>query len=204
MTKTSKLIAGLAVVAGFGVAVLPLASYAVETKDVNLMVAVSDASGFETPTGSGVAACSSTALSLTPNTIGTSLGSNKCDIKVNTNKNSGYVLSVEGNNSGALNHDSTSDTIPVASAAYTGGFGTGSSANLANATSVSAYGFNVGKNISNYAENQTGYFAVPGGKTQVEATNIAGANTYTFSFGSTVAPSQVQGTYTGKFTITVE
>jgi hypothetical protein len=209
MTKTTKIIAGLVLVAGVGVAVLPLTGYAVE-KALTINVAVSDASGFETPTGTGVSPCG-TSLSITPLTIGTTVGHAKCDVRASSNKATGYTLSVDSIST-ASSADNTNNLVdgansivPVGTAYTTGSTSGGSGGfDLASATAASAWGFNIGKNAVDFAEDQTGYFAVPAGKTQVDQTAAAGGNNYTLSFGATVSTGQAQGTYIDTITLTVE
>ncbi|MDR2063461.1 MAG: hypothetical protein LBQ02_01545 [Candidatus Nomurabacteria bacterium] len=208
MTNTSKTIAGLVLIAGFGVAALPLTSYAVE-RAVTINVDVADASGFETPTGTGASPCAAS-LNITPATIGTTLGHAKCDIRVSSNKPTGYVLSIDSAST-ASSADNTSNLVsgtnqigPVTTA-YAGTVAGGSGGfDLSANTSASAWGFNVGKDVANFAEDQTGYFAMPAAKTQVEATTAAGGAHYTISFGATVSTGQAQGAYVDVVTLTVE
>jgi hypothetical protein len=217
MTKTSKLIAGLAVVAGFGVAVLPLASYAVDTKSVDVQVIITNGMGIETPSG-GVS-CSDGYLDITPGTIGASLGHKKCDILVSSNVD--YQVSISSSTAGS--NPSTADntaalvgpsgaTIAAVAQAYTaedvnGGATTGNNpVNLNSATNWTSngYGFNVKEGATNRAEDISGFYALPVATTVMKEGNAGSTFDATLTFGATVARTTTSGTYYDIVTITAE
>jgi hypothetical protein len=210
MTKTSKLIAGLTLVAGFGVAALPLASYAdtTDTKTIDVTASVLDAASISNPT---IDACGN-GINVTPTTIGASVGTAKCDIYISTNDQSGYKLSIDSlaagsgfDNTNSLISSSNSISALGSTYAYTAGdvAGGGSGFDLSSATNASAWGFNV-KEGTAYALDASGFYAVPAAKTEVHTTSDASAHGYTLSFGATITATQAQGTYKDVITLTVE
>ncbi|MDR2063460.1 MAG: hypothetical protein LBQ02_01540 [Candidatus Nomurabacteria bacterium] len=207
MTKTSKLIAGLTLVAGFGVAALPLASYAdTNPKSVDVTVTVNSAAGFENPSTNGCG----TQVVLSGLMPGSAPGHGFCVIKASSNS-TGYTLSINtnttnhtlGSDQNALWHTDDSNKIGAVTgtnATYTGQLVSTGGESLDVLTS--AWGFNIVKGAT--VEATDSYFAVPSGKTTVEATSSAGANEYSLSFAATATASQTTGAYKATVLLTVE
>jgi hypothetical protein len=215
MTKTSKLIAGLAVVAGFGVAVLPLASYA-ETRDVTISVVVDESASIEDPTpgsvGSGITGCTSGGtVTLSGLALGTAAGKGACAIKVSSND--GHKISIIGSASSnpATNLVGASGNASGTNIATSGtnfssslagsGWSSGTTLNVADATAT--WGFNVAKDKVEISTINS-IFAVPTTSTTIETTSSMGSTTYTFGFAVTAPITQPDGTYAGQVTLTVE
>jgi hypothetical protein len=205
MTKTSKLIAGLAVVAGFGVAVLPLASYA-ETRDVTISVAVDESAGIVSP-DSGTP-CSNT-VTLSGLALGSAAGKGVCSIKVVSNK--GYALKLHGSansNATSLTKSNSTETISsVASTTFSGSAGSSWATGKTLAPTAAEWGFNAMKGSVSDVSGLGSIFTIPDGSGSVTidtANDATTATTYTFGFAATAPLSQVAGTYVGQVTLTVE
>jgi len=212
MTKViTKVIAGLGIVAGLGVAALPLSSYAAEAF-IPVQVTVGSAAGITTPGGG--TGCGTT-IDITPSTIGTTVGTGFCNITASTNDDNGYTLQIDSSSVDVAlgTYDATNnlvsdaaphtDVIGPVSTAWAGDLtgGTGGFS-LAGATSVSAWGFNVYKGAT-LTPNTSLFFAVPAAATTLDSTSAISSNNYTFTFGATVATTQAQGTYNDLIKLTV-
>ncbi len=180
MKKLTKIIAVTGIVAGLGVAALPIASHAAESASANVTVTlkVSDAISiaFVDPNpdhaGATISAANIDLGTLAPSTVTNfNDGSNKVTTLVKSNNLSGYTVTASG-----VSLTSGSNSIPYG--AVTSG--------------TSAYG--MAKTNSGF----TGLTEVDS-KTAPSATDGDRTDLY---FGASISASQPTGTYTGTVTIT--
>ncbi len=184
MKKLAKIIAVTGIVAGLGVAALPIASHAVaqapimatDSANVQVRLEVSDAISiaFVDPADSTqtISAANVNLGTLAPNTV-TNItdGSNKVTVLVKSNNQLGYFVSASGDPLTNTNND----TIP---------FGTVT-------PGTSAYGMSV--------SNSDFYDLTYIGSTN-KPSNPSG-DTFDLYFGASVSANQPTGTYTGTVTI---
>lgn len=191
MSKMSKTIAVLGVVAGLGVAALPLSTYAADNDDtVTLNVAVSETLELD------IAEASLDISSVNSNLLNeSSAKGNQWNEATVTAKSSGsYNIAVKTSNTNLVNG---SDTIP-AGAPKTSGTVTASAWGLKNATTGTT---TTNSAFSSYAALDTV------GKNFVRTTsapaNADDGDTYKARFGVTTQTGQAAGTYTGDATFTL-
>lgn len=174
MSKMTKTIAALGVVAGLGVAAMPLSSYALDdTETVNLTVEVGQSieiTAKETTVDLGEATSSKMAEGGTV-------------ITVHTNNEAGYNATIKADQPRLLSGDT--DAIPS----------TGASAIPANGTS--AWGYKIGS-ITDYVAASTTAQSFA----NTSAVSAQAGDTYDLNFAVSVAPNQAAGTYTGSVTLT--
>ena len=114
MSKSTKVIAALGVVAGLGVAALPLSSFAASTGDVNVKVEVGSTISMTIDGADHSTTALEKSVAMDNNDTDSSL---TASIKVTTNDANGYILSVKDKNGdgaalkGALS--SNTQTIPA-------------------------------------------------------------------------------------------
>lgn len=168
MSKMSKTIAVLGVVAGLGVAALPLSTYAANPETVNLNVKVIDK--IELTASESTVSINATNGNAVTGQEGT------VDLTVETGNSKGYKLSAKTGNVNLTNTDS--DTIPAG----------------APITGSSFWGMKGGnQTFATYAGLTTTDQTVK----NTTAAPTSGTDTVTVTFGVTTSASQNAGTYTG-------
>lgn len=172
MSKITKTIAALGVVAGLGVAALPLASYAATTQNIAVEAEIGETLSVETPTAATV--------ELAP-TNGAAAAEGSSSVTVKTNHLSGFTLNIK---------DSDSDT------GLTGTSGTIEAGTVLDGT-VSAWAYKGGDKAA-YTAITTSDVAL---KTTDAPTTAAG-ETIEITFGVAADADQAAGTYTGGVTVT--
>lgn len=200
MTKTiTKIIAGLGVVAGLGIAALPLSTYAntSASKNIPVTVTINDTIGTVEPS------CTSTAGQ---GAAGAVIGS-VCEI--DGSSNAGITIKLKATSSTALTHSDTSTTIAaigatanLTDAAFIGGgategwgfkFDAGSTANL-NVSDTSGTG---GTNYGNWNGITASDVVI------AKSTAAVTMNGAELKFRTVTPASQKPGVYTGAVTLTV-
>lgn len=176
MSKMTKTIAALGVVAGLGVAAMPLSSYALEnTETVNLTVEVGESieiSADSTDVDLGTATSSAMA------TGGTT-------ITVHTNNEKGYTATIKANGSRLLGTADNSNAIPT------------SGSSVVPADGTSAWGYKIGSITDYVAASTTAQeFA------DTSAVSAQAGDKYDLGFAVSVAPNQAADTYAGSVTLT--
>lgn len=176
MSKMTKTIAALGVVAGLGVAAMPLSSYALEdTETVNLTVEVGQSieiTAKETTVDLGEATSSKMAEG---GTI----------ITVHTNNERGYTATIKADGSRLTGTTDSSNLIPAS----------GSSVVPTNGTS--AWGYKIGS-ITDYIAATT----TPQEFADTSAVSAQAGDKYDLGFAVSVAPNQAADTYKGSVTLT--
>ncbi|MDR2063459.1 MAG: hypothetical protein LBQ02_01535 [Candidatus Nomurabacteria bacterium] len=211
MTKTSKLIAGLTLVAGFGVAALPLSTYAdMKTQDVLITVGVVDTAAIEDPgtVGDNVESCTNPdggEVELVGLNLGSDAGKGACAISISSNE--GYKLSIKGSAStNPTSLTSGTNTIgTIADTTFSGSAASSWGTGAALVPSTDAWGYNVAKSSTVSRDSINSIFTVESTDRQVDssATQASGV-VYTFGFAVTAPVGQAQGSYSGQVTLTVE
>jgi hypothetical protein len=223
MTKTSKLIAGLTLVAGFGVAVLPLASYADNPQNVAISATVEESATIVSPTTderNGQGSCVNDTTTPTEVTVpisnfepGNSIGIGSCVIK--TGGNVSYKLTVIDEDATTALTDSSNNTIPAVSGTDMdlGNFLSGNKGKVLS-VNTSEWGINVQGVVvtgtgtqAAAAANSSAKFAYPtasGSAAAVIESGVTGQKLYTFTFGVGARSDQADGTYTDTIVLTVE
>lgn len=181
MSKMTKTIAALGVVAGLGVAAMPLSSYALEdtekvnhTEKVDLTVEVGQSieiTAKDTNVELGEATSSKMAEGGTV-------------ITVHTNNETGYNATIKADQARLTSGD-TNYSIPS----------TGASAIPANG--ISAWGYKIGS-ITDYVAASTTMQSFANTST----VSAQAGDAYDLNFAVSVAPNQAAGTYTGSVTLT--
>ena len=201
MTNLSKTIAILGVVAGLGVAALPLSSYAAESTD-----------GTPVSENATVKLTIDKKLSLTLDTAEADLGdgSQTPAIKatVITNNSKGYTLKIAGSTStGSVKTVLTSGVVKDDIVAASGTAGT--PAALAKTATASVWGYTVaGDDITTGFKNATGdakYAGVTESGEAIaskDAATAATGNLTTITFAADLLDNQAAGEYTGQVTFT--
>lgn len=179
MTKTTKIIAALGVVAGLGVAALPLASNAAESADVTLTVTVGKA--IELTVDSATKA-----VSINPGATDNSLSTTAT---VTTNDSDGYLVYLA---------DADNDTNLVSGTNYIPAFTAGQA-------TLSAAASGWGVKLPGASE----YVGVPAADathaTSLVVANeatVADAEDYVVEYGIAIAGDQASGVYTDTVTFT--
>ena len=172
MSKITKTIAALGVVAGLGVAALPLASYAATTQNIAVEAEIGATLSVGAPTVATV--------ELAP-TNGQAAVEGSSSVKVNTNNLSGFTLNIK---------DSDSET------GLTGDSGTIAAGTVLDGTE-SAWAYKGGDTAA-YTAITTADVAL---KTTDAPTTAAG-ETVEITFGVAADEDQAAGTYTGGVTVT--
>ena len=196
MSKSTKIIAALGVIAGLGVAALPMASYAANTGDVKVQIEV----------GSTISmTIDNTDASTTPVNKTKAMNNNETDssltaaIRVTTNSSDGYILEVKDKaGDGAALAAETSgntDSIPAFSTKQTtlssanAGWGMQAANTNANATVADAF--------------SGGYGGVTNSdQTVVTVTGTADNDLTTVTYGIATKSDQVADTYSNIITYT--
>jgi hypothetical protein len=221
MTKTSKLIAGLTLVAGFGVAALPLASYADNPQDVVISASVNTTKTIVAPTddelNTGQVSCvnstataTAVAVSIVGLQPGNAIGIGSCVIK--TGGNTSYKLTVGDKDGSNALAGSSSNAIPAVSGTDMdlGDFLSGNKGKVLS-VNTSEWGINVqeastgGKAAT--AASSSAKFAYPPTSSATAATiksGITGEKLYTFTFAAAAESSQANDTYEDTIVLTVE
>ena len=180
MKTSTKIFAALGIVAGFGVAVAPLASYADASDTVNISVLIDETLSCEVTDGESLQKTIQNNGAVADGVLGTSV------VNVKTNHASGYVLTMVGSgtsgaNANSLYANSGNNEIPSG----------------VPAVGVSAFGYKVG--------DATNYTGVPDEDTNIKTsslpTNASGENT-SVTFAVTASASQAAGSYSGEVTFT--
>ena len=200
MTNLTKAIAVLGVVAGLGVAALPLSSYAVTTpvegtgnplsasKPVQLQLTVKETlSMFVTNEAGDADVTSPVELTSTDNK---SFESAPIAIKVNAGNKDGYYLTIQGSTSG--------DDRTVL---------TNGSANIEagdlSSTTASQWGYKVLKGADGATLDATwNAVAADGATTTIDSLTAAGVQTTKVTFGANIIDGQESGVYNGQVTFT--
>ena len=172
MSKVTKTIAALGVVAGLGVAALPLASYAADTQNIAVQATIGETLSVEAPTVATV--------ELTP-TNGAAAVEGSSSVTVKTNHLTGFTLNIK---------DSDSDT------GLTGTGGTIAAGTTLDG-SVSAWAYKGGDKVAYTAITEADVAL----KTTSAPTAAAG-ETVEITFGVAADADQAAGTYTGGVTVT--
>lgn len=201
MSNLSKTIAILGVVAGLGVAALPLSSYAANTettRDVPVsltiepILQISTSADGEVDEGTGLpTTVNDVVLTKANTTDGAEYASAGFTVNVKTNNSLGYTISMMGTKGETALKSDAGDTI------NTGTLKTGSSA--------WAFKVNPGEGES----TQSAWTNIPATSTQIYKgtqekggiNSIDGVDT-AITFGATVADTQAAGTYKGSVTFT--
>lgn len=172
MSKITKTIAALGVVAGLGVAALPLASYAATTQDITVEATIGPVLSVGTPTAATV--------ELAP-INGQTAVEGSSSVTVNTNNLKGFTLNIK---------DSDSET------GLTGTGGTIAAGTTLNGT-VSAWAYKGGDTVE-YTAITTTDVALK----KTTAPTVADGETVEITFGVAADEDQAAGTYTGGVTVT--
>ena len=172
MSKITKTIAALGVVAGLGVAALPLASYAATTQNIAVQAEIGEMLSVDTPTVATV--------ELAP-TNGAAAKESSSSVTVNTNHRTGFTLNIK---------DSDSDT------GLTGTGGTIAAGTVLDGT-VSAWAYKGGDKATFTAITATDVAL----KTTAAPTTADG-ETVEITFAVAADEDQAAGTYTGGVTVT--
>lgn len=172
MSKITKTIAALGVVAGLGVAALPLASYAATTQNISVEAKIGETLSVETPTVATV--------QLTP-TNGAAAVNGTSSVTVKTNHHSGFTLNIK---------DSDSDT------GLTGTSGTIAAGTTLNGT-VSAWAYKGGDTTEFTAITKSDVALK-----ETDAPTAAAGETVEITFAVAADADQAAGTYTGGVTVT--
>lgn len=176
MSKMSKTIAALGVVAGLGVAALPLASYAATTADVTINALIEDTLSIAVDQSTvALGAVDAGVMNGGPVVEGST------NVTVITNDTDGYTVNIKDADE-VLNLVSGSDTIAP---------GVPTQGN-------SAWGYK-GGDVSNYTAITAADVAL---KTTSDPTTTDG-DKFALTFGVTADASQAAGTYTDTVTLTV-
>ena len=172
MSKITKTIAALGVVAGLGVAALPLASYAADTQNIAVEAEIGATISVETP--------SAATVEIAP-TNGAAATEGSSSVTVKTNNLNGFKLNIK---------DSDSET------GLTGTGGTIAAGTTLDG-SVSAWAYK-GGDVADYTAITTADVAL---KTTSAPTAAAG-ETVEITFAVAADANQTSGTYTGGVTVT--
>lgn len=203
MTNLTKAIAVLGVVAGLGVAALPLSSYAVTeipgtaendsdalsaSKDVQLQLEVKETlSMFVTNAAGDEDVAAPVVLSSTDNK---SFEADPIAIKVNAGNKDGYYLTIAGSTTG---DDKT---------VLTNGSKTIEAGDLTS-TTASQWGYKVLKGADGATLDSTWNAVKPNGAAEtIDSLNEAGVQTTQVTFGANIIDGQESGIYTGQVTFT--
>lgn len=203
MSKTTSALIALGVVAGLGVATLPLSSYAVTNPDpVNVPVSLEVEEILEITTNNmageeGAQAPATVTLaklgSASDGANYASDGSFKVNIKSNVEK--GYDLAIKGSTdtdsstvTGALATDLLSSTDRIAAGDLTG--------------TTSSWGYKAGTKTAWTAVETDNVTIYTGSKTVEGDLDIADGKDIPVTFGANVVASQAAGIYTGQVTFT--
>ena len=172
MSKITKTIAALGVVAGLGVAALPLASYAATTQNIAVEAEIGETLSVETPTVAKV--------ELAP-TNGAAAVNGSSSVTVKTNHLSGFTLNIK---------DSDSET------GLTGDSGTIAAGTVLDGTE-SAWAYKGGDKTA-YTAITTENVLLK----KTTAPTAAAGETVEITFGVAADADQAAGTYTGGVTVT--
>lgn len=198
MSKSTKIIAALGVVAGLGVAALPLNSFAAETGDVNLKVTVGSTISMTIDGADRSTTPLEKAVAMDNNDTDSSL---TASIKVTTNDADGYILSVKdkAGDGAALKgaQAGNTQTIPAftvkqtdLSALVTDTYGWGMMATNANSTVATAFSGGYG-------------FVTDTDQVVVTSSSAAAEEETTITYGVVTKDDQVADTYSNLVTYTV-
>lgn len=172
MSKITKTIAALGVVAGLGVAALPLASYAATTQDIVVKATIGESLTVTAPT--------SATVELTP-TNGAAAVEKSSSVTVNTNHLSGFTLNIK---------DSDAET------GLTGTGGTIAAGTTLDGT-ASAWAYKGGDKAT-----YTAITATDVALKTTSAPTTADGETVEITFAVAADEDQAAGTYTGGVTVT--
>lgn len=172
MSKITKTIAALGVVAGLGVAALPLASYAADNQNIAVQATIGSTLSVDTPTVATV--------ELAP-TNGAAAKEGSSSVTVNTNNLNGFTLNIK---------DSDSET------GLTGTSGTIAAGTTLDGT-VSAWAYK-GGDTAEYAAITTSNVPLK----ETDAPTTAAGETVEITFAVAADEDQAAGTYTGGVTVT--
>ncbi len=193
MSKTTAALAALGVVAGLGVAALPLSSYAVEDQeDIKVTLSVNDSISITTTDPDNP----ETALNAAPITAATDGGvsaSSPILVTVKTNNEGGYTVKLKDKDATTA-LTTTGDGTPIPSGTPTQG--------------VSAWGFALLDSTATGADENTTWQSFA--ESQTEATletkssqTAEGGDKYKLFFGASLSADQTPGTYTNDVQIVV-
>ena len=181
MKNSTKIIAALSVVAGLGVAMLPLSSYAATNSKTKIQAQINETLSIATNYTGGVKTVNITDLTAANETLSEVLS-------VTANKN-GYKLNVKADTSANMNNADNSDSINALAADGTLTAGKWGLKNV---------------NPSDGTINSTNYIAVSTtDKTIAHVATPVADNTNTITYGIFPKPDQKAGTYTVDLTYTV-
>lgn len=200
MSKSTKIIAALGVVAGLGVAALPLSSFAAETGDVNVKVTVGSTISMTIDDADRSTVPLEKAVTMDNNDVDSSL---TASIKVTTNDENGYILTVKdkAGDGAALKPTSASNTqtIPAftvkqtdLSALTTDTYGWGMMATNANSSATVSTAFSGGYG-----------FVTDTDQAVVTVDGTAAEDETTITYGIVTKDDQVADTYSNIITYTV-
>lgn len=192
MSKLTTAIATLGIVAGLGVAALPLSSYADTSATTNTAIKA-------TVEGNISITANKTEADLGTVVPGGAIASDAVTYTIETNNGSGYTVNMVGSGTGTPVTDLVSGANKIATGVPTENIADGG---------TSAWGFQ----ISNYSTNVTPistynakYAAVPATSTMIAQSNTkseADGDTFELTYGVAAAPNQDAGVYTGQVTLT--
>ena len=187
MSKSTKFIAAFGIVAGLGIAALPIASASADTSDVEVSVSVDSAISLAMSGTTSISALAPNAADLTTMSSTATVSTNDLD---------GYTLTVIDKDTVTALTNANSDTIPAATATPTAG-----TAGWGVQTSEAYTGMDTGLN--------TAWTAMPASTgtaltlkntgTQTAATS---ADTTVLKYGVATAAAQPTGTYTDTIVFT--
>lgn len=118
MSKSTKIIAALGVVAGIGVAALPLSTFAAANTSVTFTVNIDDQLSLSADSGQSVLATTMTANQVNNDTL-------KSSLKVSTNNPKGYKLTVADADADTALVHTTSPTVKIPALSATGDLASG-------------------------------------------------------------------------------
>ena len=173
MSKMTKTIAALGVVAGLGVAAMPLSSYALEDSEtVNFTVEVGDSIEI---------VADSTTVDLGTATS-SAMAEGGTTITVHTNNERGYTATIKADGSRLMGTNDVSNVIPVNGVPTNG---------------TSSWGYKIGS-ITDYIAAST----TPQEFASTSAVSAQAGDKYDLGFAVSVAPNQAADTYKGSVTLT--
>ena len=182
MSKMTKVIAALGVVAGLGAAALPLGTYAKDaTATVDIYATVDESLSIE---------ASNKSVNIGPLFAGGGIATGSTTVTVSTTADEGYTLYIKDS-------DSTEALVKMSADGLT----IDGSAQIAASDlkgTASGWGYKGG--------NKTEYTAITTSNVEIDSTDSEGTGTTEVTFGVRVADGQAEGTYKGGviFTATID
>lgn len=181
MSKMTKVIAALGVVAGLGVAAMPLGSYAAETAttNVDIYAVVDNSLSIE---------ASKDTVNLGPVSVG-GVATGSTTVTVNTTAPKGYALNIKDSDDNTSLVKMTDDGATIDSA---------TPASIAAGTLVDA------TSAWGYKTSSDAYAAITTSDVEIDSTDAAGEGSTEVTFGVKIGTGQAEGTYKGGVVFTAQ